>query len=534
MVPFFTQMLSYTFQQSSDEEISEGQEKAIDLIRSLHEIAFNIRRLTSIGILRKGDSVTEQAFYMIRRTPQTVIDRDRFQFRVWPLIRLFRGLKATDPRDKVYASLPLVLPPNHPAFRPDYSLPQEEVYAQVVSSFIKYEGSLRILASCGPSTASLASFIPDWNALQITNELCTKIDVNQDCICRACRNTLPVATITKEAVPSTSYSRSSSDKPSQPKPPAFPTRLTLTTRGTSFDSISAVSIIWAPRSFRRLGWEAFLNSLPDHYSATNESLTCAYQRLLVADIRSQDRYELNGYTGTRLQKWAFWIEAIIEDGFRAWWRQEHLYEQSHSMLSKFRDFKTGKNWQVATTGARIDPMLDLSVPWVKRSEKIREEVKPEEERAVILVSHSSGVSMEGGDDESHHFGEATAQEKEKTAATPEIPDVLIELRKGFDKRSCEESLRDRIGEVTINRILCITENGYIGLVPQTAKVGDQVVVLHGGPTPFVLRLAEGYETAPGVGRESWRWQLVGEAYVHGIMDGEVMEMGLESEEFVLV
>lgn len=82
---------------------------------------------------------------------------------------------------------------------------------------------------------------------------------------------------------------------------------------------------------------------------------------------------------------------------------------------------------------------------------------------------------------------------------------------------------------------CITKRGYFGLVPQRAQVGDHIVVLFGGYTPFVLR--EGRFTLDG-SLEKQGWQFIGESYVHGMMDGEALvglkEGNLSSEEFVLV
>ena len=47
--------------------------------------------------------------------------------------------------------------------------------------------------------------------------------------------------------------------------------------------------------------------------------------------------------------------------------------------------------------------------------------------------------------------------------------------------------------------------------------GDAVVLVKGGRVPLVIR----YETAEQDGSHSWR--LVGECYVHGVMDGEVFD-----------
>jgi hypothetical protein len=68
----------------------------------------------------------------------------------------------------------------------------------------------------------------------------------------------------------------------------------------------------------------------------------------------------------------------------------------------------------------------------------------------------------------------------------------------------------------------ISLHGYIGLVPTHAKEGDLVVILFGAVQPFVLR------------RVGQKYELVGEAYVYGIMDGEFMEKNPLEEEFELV
>ena len=60
-----------------------------------------------------------------------------------------------------------------------------------------------------------------------------------------------------------------------------------------------------------------------------------------------------------------------------------------------------------------------------------------------------------------------------------------------------------------------TQKGLLGLGPYWAQPGDQVWVVAGGRTPLVLR--------PVPESKGSRAALVGEAYVHGIMNGEVRE-----------
>lgn len=68
--------------------------------------------------------------------------------------------------------------------------------------------------------------------------------------------------------------------------------------------------------------------------------------------------------------------------------------------------------------------------------------------------------------------------------------------------------------ISNDRRLVLTRNGYLALAAISAGVGDQVWILCGPSTPFVLRpLSNG------------RYMLMGEAYVHGIMHGEAVKAG---------
>jgi hypothetical protein len=57
------------------------------------------------------------------------------------------------------------------------------------------------------------------------------------------------------------------------------------------------------------------------------------------------------------------------------------------------------------------------------------------------------------------------------------------------------------------------QRGYKGLVPAEAEVGDLLCVFLGANLPSVVRKVEG-----------GRYRLVGEAYIHGFMDGELMKV----------
>jgi hypothetical protein len=62
----------------------------------------------------------------------------------------------------------------------------------------------------------------------------------------------------------------------------------------------------------------------------------------------------------------------------------------------------------------------------------------------------------------------------------------------------------------VGRRLCKSSQGYIGLMPESAKEGDEIWLIPGSKVPFVLRKLH----------PAGAYQFFGEAYVHGIMHGE--------------
>lgn len=76
---------------------------------------------------------------------------------------------------------------------------------------------------------------------------------------------------------------------------------------------------------------------------------------------------------------------------------------------------------------------------------------------------------------------------------------------------------------------CKTKNGWLGQCQPGSKVGDVVCVFFGAPTPYVIR-----PRPKGDGGETITLEFVGECYIHGVMYGEALDMGLEEEMFVLV
>lgn len=70
----------------------------------------------------------------------------------------------------------------------------------------------------------------------------------------------------------------------------------------------------------------------------------------------------------------------------------------------------------------------------------------------------------------------------------------------------------------LHRSFVVTERGYLGLGRNSMQPGDVVCVLRGGNVPFILRK-----------KGDRYYELVGEAYVHGIMDGSFVRKSRKEE-----
>jgi hypothetical protein len=107
-----------------------------------------------------------------------------------------------------------------------------------------------------------------------------------------------------------------------------------------------------------------------------------------------------------------------------------------------------------------------------------------------------------------------------------------EAEKGYDALLSEdenthEPALKRLADIYFSQMMGAsipfrTTKGYIGMGPASAEPGDSVVVVLGCEVPFLLRK-----------EDAASYRLVGEAYVHGIMFGELFAQEPQIETFQL-
>jgi hypothetical protein len=102
----------------------------------------------------------------------------------------------------------------------------------------------------------------------------------------------------------------------------------------------------------------------------------------------------------------------------------------------------------------------------------------------------------------------------------------VEAQRGFKISGFNKTLHAcgtdayHIEHWTYMRCLATSKKGYMALVSHQVKVGDLIYCLFGGSVLYVLR------------PKGDRFWFMGEAYVHGLMDGEAMEMLASGERMV--
>ena len=96
------------------------------------------------------------------------------------------------------------------------------------------------------------------------------------------------------------------------------------------------------------------------------------------------------------------------------------------------------------------------------------------------------------------------------AAIRDDPEAVTKIVTGSQSfiKACEPGVK--------GTRFCVTQDGYMGLVPTRAAKGDAICVFMGGAVPFVIR-----------GTDNGRFRLLGECYIHGLMDGKALDVVLD-------
>ena len=106
---------------------------------------------------------------------------------------------------------------------------------------------------------------------------------------------------------------------------------------------------------------------------------------------------------------------------------------------------------------------------------------------------------------------------------------LVSLESGL----VAEFLRRVQAVVWARRLVVTSQMSFLGLAPRDCQVGDLVCILFGCSVPIILRKLYGDNTGSETSEPHFRF--IGEAYIHGMMDGEAMSLrAIQPQTFRLV
>jgi hypothetical protein len=108
------------------------------------------------------------------------------------------------------------------------------------------------------------------------------------------------------------------------------------------------------------------------------------------------------------------------------------------------------------------------------------------------------------------------------------PEQQQEIQRAVEEFSEIDFLFDS-GKGSSPLIFCVTKKGYVSMVPHVSKTKDKICLVYGVDVPCILRAVEEKNGTTVTEKH----EFVGDAYVHGIMDGEALGRGNERE-FILV
>ncbi|KAK0651079.1 heterokaryon incompatibility protein-domain-containing protein [Cercophora newfieldiana] len=184
------------------------------------------------------------------------------------------------------------------------------------------------------------------------------------------------------------------------------------------------------------------------------------------------------------------------------------------------DSRGDDNLELALTGWRLGSIVALGHP---PKALVRSHTDNNDSDSLNLIFHRifdpsgrTGEWMLLGIFDAHvdaHYGYLYTSEQMQYVLRPTEGGMKYERHEANDLPGCVE------------KCFFVMEDGRRGLCPWTAREGDVVVILKGGNVPYLLRLVEG---------EPDKYVLVGECFVQGVMQGEVVQEGMRGGEVFLL
>jgi len=443
------------------------------------------------------------------------------------LLRLRQLHEASDPRDLIFSLLSLSQKDSAEHLEPNYKMPVEDVFTQVAAKTIMESRDISLFSERerAGTDPELPSWVPDWRCPPITNPL---------------NSLLPSAWQDYRV----DQGRPQDDRLGSVRMLGGKTLRLMASHIDRVRVSHSVSfkVLKLPKEMRSLDWSETAKDLwyyirtrldceyDSSYAPTREPMIIALLRTLSGDNfptspaldpdEAAHRFPLH-YSFIRNRRWLT-LRGHLLRKLRVW---DYEVPQTHGM-------KLGQgpeSMKHATRAAQgPEPLLpylpSLLRKWITRSSTFIGKCThigpiPRGNSAMDPdVTNSVYVNMVRTRMRRHWFSyvpylPSWAQQKAK-ALYKAVGYVRLDLHRS----ELLLELVANIDKATRGRRLLVTEKGYIGLGSLDVQEGDQISLLGNSPVPYLLRKC---------GEEPGVYRLVGECYVHGIMNGELWDTNFE-------
>ena len=435
--------------------------------------------------------------------------------RLADLLPTLRGSVATNPRDKLYALIPTSVD-GAELLDVDYGLPVHEVYTRSALSFMEKRRDLDILGHCTKpekdSQLTLPSWVPNWTSKSAPEHFFKRKPIVRDGDKegeeKEVKGSLALASTSRDQSRSRGRGleigklyNASLDIPLEFRIDEALEKLFC--RGFEFDVVEYVSSSSETLEYRRVAqeWQKWLQDISltqegNSYTINTingESMEDALSHTLVAgcsrvgvDLAVRSCTAGGVSSGEQQQAQMMMMSGFMEED------EVELRDKGKGEEKVIRDEEEDEEVVLLPNHAED----------VGRGKEVEDEVE-EVEEVVLLPSRAEEIGREERDPES---GLIIID----PGSNSKWPDDDPSSSSPYSSSGWGTGTITSPHPFTFQRRLILTCKRYMGLAAEHVRVGDIVAVFFGAQMPLVLRKVDEH------------YLLVGEAYVHGIMDGEAM------------
>jgi hypothetical protein len=447
------------------------------------------------------------------------------------LLRHTRRFKSTDPRDRVFALFGLALETQStsspPVLKADYRMSIEGLYCLVAKVMLTSSVTVDVLSYAQSHLKNridgLPSWVPDWTALNSGGE-----------------KNLDEINVLGTGSPEHGYSASSglllragvsSDLSTLLISGSFIDEVAWNSEILDSSCIGTVAEFRTPGILRKL-WETHVQPLGQSY-AGGGTVVDAFWRTLIGNIQ-HDR------TPATEQYYVH---------FLSYWRLGRLRDlDAESLISTGEPRPSYWDVEARRTAAKKEMESNFlnedQVAALKRSSKALLATSPEEHCTCSTSISRNSVEAEEHDKECGYrvISEDPPWEMLLTVKFPQrtndpslemMDDVFIadwfrRLRHDVSEpmpilQSSSNIYESALPHCAINRKFFITSGNLIGFGPPDLLPGDRIALIAKAQMPFVLRR----NSQSTDSEQSYR--LIGEAYIHGVIDGSYVRFDQNGE-----